>query len=281
MVFEDIIEPISAKRHPIKLLLWGIFVSAIAIIFSLWVFPEQASLIMVFLVVIMVTPLMYTTLKDEEEWDWKESSEQKMFSQHSKAIRFLLFLFIGFVIGFSLFFIFLPDLQAKELFNVQLSTISSINGATIGNAGLDAFSSIATNNIKVLFFCLVFALFFGAGAIFILAWNASVISAAIGTFFRNAIASSINAFGFGSTALYFHIFVIGILRYLTHGVFEIAAYFFGALAGGIISMNVIRHGIRNRGFKKVMIDASLLVFVALALLFIGALIEVFVTPLLF
>jgi len=282
MVFEDVIRPISAKKHPTKLFLYGVLFSVLAVIFSLWIFKEQASLVMVFLVVVMAMPLMYSTLRDEEEWDWKGYSEGKLFREHNKAIRFLMFLFIGFVVGFSLFFLFLPDHSVKEIFNVQLTTIERINSNVGGGAViLDIFSLILVNNIKVLFFCLLFAFFFGAGAIFILAWNASVISAAVGTFFRNALATSAELFGFTKVAVYFNLFVVGILRYLTHGVFEIAAYFFGALAGGIISMALIRHSIKDAAFRKVVIDASLLVVVALMLLIVGALVEVFITPAIF
>lgn len=282
MVFEDLIRPISARRHPLKLLLYGIVFSIISILFSLWIFPEQASMVMVFLVVFMVMPLMYFTLRDEEEWDWRGYSEKKLFYEHSKAIKFLLFLFIGFVIGFSLFYLTMPDDLVRNLFSVQLETISNINSSITGGiVEFEVFSIIFGNNVKVLFFTLLFALFFGAGALFILAWNASVISAAVGTFFRNAIADSANLFGFSKAAVYFHFFSVGIFRYLTHGIFEIAAYFFGALAGGIISMNIIRHGLGNKNFRKVLVDASLLTFVALLLLLIGALVEVFITPLIF
>jgi len=282
MVFEDLIGPISARRHPLKLFFYGVVFAIISVVFSLWIFPEQASLVMVFLVVFMVMPLMYFTLRDEEEWDWRGYSEKRLFYEHSKAIRFLLFLFIGFVVGFSLFYLFLPDDTVRQLFSVQLDTISNINGSiTGGTVELETLSIILSNNIRVLLFTLLFALFFGAGALFILAWNASVISAAVGTFFRNAIADSANLFGFSKAAVYFHFFSIGILRYLTHGIFEIAAYFFGALAGGILSMNIIRHGFGNRNFKKVLTDTVLLAFVALVLLLVGALIEVFITPLIF
>ena len=282
MVFEDLIGPISARRHPLKLFFYGVVFAIISVVFSLWIFPEQASLVMVFLVVFMVMPLMYFTLRDEEEWDWRGYSEKRLFYEHSKAIRFLLFLFIGFVVGFSLFYLFLPDDTVRQLFSVQLDTISNINGSiTGGTVELETLSIILSNNIRVLLFTLLFALFFGAGALFILAWNASVISAAVGTFFRNAIADSANLFGFSKAAVYFHFFSIGILRYLTHGIFEIAAYFFGALAGGILSMNIMRHGFGNRNFKKVLTDTVLLAFVALVLLLVGALIEVFITPLIF
>lgn len=282
MVFEDLVRPISAKKHPIKLFLYGVIFSILSVGFALWIFKDQASLVMVFLTVVMVMPLMYFTMRDEEEWDWKGYSERKLFREHNKAIRFLMFMFIGFVVGYTLFYLFLPDSSVREVFSVQLKTISNINDNVSGNVvGMDTFMIILSNNVKVLFFSLVFAFFFGAGAIFVLAWNASVISAAIGTFFRNAISNSVNLFGFTKSAVYFQFFVVGVLRYLTHGIFEIAAYFFGALAGGILSMALIRHSIRETGFRNVILDFSVLILVALVLLLFGALVEVYITPLLF
>ena len=43
-------------------------------------------------------------------------------------------------------------------------------------------SEIFINNMGVLFLCIIFSFLYGAGAIFILTWNASVIAAAIGSF---------------------------------------------------------------------------------------------------
>jgi uncharacterized membrane protein SpoIIM required for sporulation len=58
----------------------------------------------------------------------------------------------------------------------------------------------------------VFSLIFGAGAIFVLAWNASVIAAAVGIFSKNI----------GNLPL-------GIARYMIHGIPEITAYFVAAV----------------------------------------------------
>src|SRR3989344_1097763 len=97
-----------------------------------------------------------------------------------------------FLVGI-LFATILPSDLAETVFSAQLDTIKAINtnvAKLTGQAfdlsyGMEAFVMIFLNNVKVLLFCLFFAFFFGAGAIFILTWNASVISAAIGTYFRN------------------------------------------------------------------------------------------------
>ena len=282
MVFENLIGPVSAKKNPMKLFFLGIVFSIIAVVFSLWIFKQQASLIMVFLVVIMSLPLVYFTFNQEEEEDWIISTEGGIIKEHSKAIKFLMYLFLGFTVGFSLAYIFLPDITVHNLFSAQLQTISNINNNISGGTiETSTFFLILTNNLKVMFFCLLFAFFFGAGAIFILAWNASVISAAIGTYFRNGLAEYAHILGWNKAAICLQLFVGGLLRYLLHGVFEIAAYFFAGLAGGIISIALINYGIKNKGFKKIAIDVSVLMSIAIGLLIIGAIIEVFVTPLLF
>lgn len=303
MVFEDLTGPISAKKHPIKIFFLGMFFAMVAAAFSMWIFKQEASLVMVFLVVLMSMPLMYFTFREEEEEDWEMDTEMGMLKEHGKAIRFLLFMFLGFVVGFSLIYLVLPESLVHTLFGIQLNTIDSINSNVIKSAsgtlfsgrlgGLDAalvsgkltssqaFYLILLNNIKVMFFCLIFAFFFGAGAIFVLAWNASVISAAIGTYFRNGLATYASLIGLDKVSVYLQLFVAGIMRYMIHGVFEIVGYFIAALAGGIISMALINHGTKSKGFRKVAFDVTILILISFVLLIVGSFVEVFVTPVLF
>ena len=287
MVLESLVNPFHAKRHPFKLFLVGVLFSSIAVLFSLWIFRNQASLVMVFLTVIATIPLMYSTLKHEESVDVHEHHETKMLKEHEKAIVFLTALFMGYVVGYSLWFIFLPANLSASLFTTQITTIENINANILSVSfigkfiGLDTFFSIFMNNVRVLMFCIIFALFFGAGAIFILAWNASVISAAIGSYFRNGVAHYADAVGLLGLASYFHVFVSGILRYMIHGVFEIVAYFIGGLAGGILSVAILRHKFDSEQFRRVFYDSLVLVLFALGFLVVGAAIEVYVTPLFF
>ena len=106
---------------------------------------------------------------------------------------------------------------------------------------------------------------FGAGAIFILAWNASVISAAIGIFSKSDLTN----------------LPLGLVRYMVHGIPEIGAYFAGALAGGIISIAVIKHDINSEKFWIILQDSLNLVILSVVVLFLAALMEVFITPVFF
>jgi uncharacterized membrane protein SpoIIM required for sporulation len=112
---------------------------------------------------------------------------------------------------------------------------------------------------------MIASLIFGAGAIFILAWNASVIAAAIGIFTRSNITQ----------------LPLGLARYLIHGIPEIAAYFMAALAGGIFSTAVTNHDNKRERFLMIVQDSLNLLVIAIVILIIAGLIEVFITPKLF
>ena len=290
MVLESLITTKRAERSPWKMFFFGGLYALVGVLLAMWIFGDQASMVLVFLTAFSCIPLIYHTLKFEEKKDEKMREDYiPSWRTHRKAMYFFTMLFLGFVVVFSLFAIFMPQevvyqkvgqgAYSKGVFSSQIDTINAINGRTTG-----AFSSsevlvkIILNNINVLLFAMFFSFFFGAGAIFILTWNASVISAAIGTFARNRLAEAAGAVGAPGLAHYFSALSLGFFRFMTHGIFEIVAYFIGGLAGGIISVAIIRHEIGSPEFKKVLKDAMYLFAVALGFILVGAFVEVFITP---
>ncbi|MEK6907211.1 MAG: stage II sporulation protein M [Nanoarchaeota archaeon] len=273
MVLEDLIFPEKAERKPWELFFLGALYASIGMLLSLWIFRSESSMIMVLLTVVAVIPLMYKTFKREEKKDTLIYDERSLLKEHGKALKFLICLFFGFIVAYALWFIFLPDHLTSTLFRVQLNTINQINSKIIGNSiENNVIFQIFFNNLRVLFFAILFAFFYGAGAIFILTWNASVIGAAIGDFAKIKLSS---------LSSYFFTIPFAIGRYMTHGVFEILAYFVGGLAGGIISVAIINHDINSEKFKVIMRDSLDLIFLSILLLVLAALVEVFITPLAF
>ncbi|MBS3144179.1 stage II sporulation protein M [Candidatus Woesearchaeota archaeon] len=298
MVLESLTTPQRAERKPWDLFFIGIIYAAVGLFLAIWVFKEEASIVMVLLTVVACVPLMYNTLRLEEEKDTTIESERTLLKEHSRALSFFMFLFVGFCIAFSLAYIFLPASIVESAFQTQTNTIRNINsqisGETINSGAISGgtiegdaiggallFIQIFLNNFKVMLFCIFFSFFYGAGAIFILTWNASVISAAIGTFFRSHISDYASSLGLVKVAGYFHIYSLSLLRYFVHGLPEILAYFIGGLAGGIISVAVIRHDFGTQTFRKIVRDAFDLFLLAIVVLLIAAGIEVYITPLLF
>ncbi|MBW2976061.1 stage II sporulation protein M [Candidatus Woesearchaeota archaeon] len=283
MVLESLLNPLKAEKKPWEMLFLGFMYSSVAILLSLWIFREQASMVMVFFTVIACLPIVYNAMKLEEKKDLSIFKERELLREHNKAIVFLMFLFLGMTLSFVAWYVFLPSETMYSVFDKQTATIQAINNQVSGNAYQQAstFSKILLNNIKVLSFAVLFAFIYGAGAIFILTWNASVIGTAIGNFIRSNIGQYAGSIGFGKFSAYFSIASIGLLRYALHGVPEILAYFYGALAGGIISVAIIKKHYKNDNFSHILFDTSELLVISIAFLVVAAFIEVYVTPILF
>ncbi len=281
MVLESILSPPRAERHPLAVFILGFAYATLAIFLSMWIFEEQSSMVMVFLSAMAAVPLMYHLLRFEENKDLVVEG-QSMLREHAPALFFYLVLFSGMAVAFSFWYVALPSDVASGLFRVQTQTISNLNQQVTGKITQTALlSKIFLNNIKVLIFCILFSFLYGAGAIFILTWNASVIGAAAGNFVRSHMAKYAGVAGFGKVAAYLYVGSLSILRYAIHGIPEIFAYIIAAMAGGILSIAIVKHDFGTGKFEKVLLDVSDLLLLAVLVLFIAAMLEVFVTPALF
>lgn len=280
-MLDFLIKAKSAEKQPWKMFFIGLIYSSLAILMSLWVFKSHATLVMIFLTVLSCMHFTYILFRIEEKRDLKSRTEKKfLIKQHGPALLFLVFLFLGFTVSYSLWYIFLPSNVSQDLFSSQIDAYNKVN--ITGNAiNPSALMTIFMNNMRVLLFTILFAFFYGAGAIFIFAWNASVIGFAIGNVFRNKIANLAATLGWSNIASYFAIYSSSILKYLTHGVLEILAYFMGALGAGIIAIAVIRHDYNDKNFSSVLLDSLDLIVLSVILLLFAAVIEVYVTPALF
>ncbi len=250
----------------------GIFYATIALFLSRWIFQEYAGLVMVFFTVIACVPLMYGTIKMEEQKDLEIKKESKLLKEHWRALSFFTFLFLGITLAFSFWFIVLPTPISEQTFAIQSDTIANINNGVTSNATqFGYFTRIVMNNIKVLIFAILFSFLYGAGSIFILTWNGSVIAAAIGKFFQVGAASS----GLAYMA------PMALARYLIHGIPEILSYFVAGLAGGIISVAIINHDFASEKFQRILVDSTDLLLIAFGLILFAGFLEAYITPILF
>ena len=283
MVVEALLFPINAEKKPWQMFFLGFVYTTIGIFLALWIFANEASMVMVFMITMAALPIFYNTMKLEESKDLIMEKESDILHEHNKAISFFMWLFIGITVACSLWYAILPTETINIVFDKQVGTIQSINNQVSGNAihSLDTFWHIFFNNFKVLAFSILFAFIYGAGAIFILTWNATVIGSAIGNFIRANISSYSTSAGFFETGNYFHVVSLGLLKYSVHGIPEIAAYFYGALAGGILSVALIRKHFTSEKFSTVMVDFSELILIAVGFLIGASFLEVYVTPVLF
>lgn len=282
MVLEALTTPIRAEQRPWQMFFLGILFTLVGIIFSLWIFQGQASLVMVFLIVMASLPIIYNTIKLEEEKDEEGHKEYHLLKEHAKALSVFMFLFCGITLAIAVVYVFVPQGYIDTLFGVQAQAIEDVNVQVAGRVvSPSVLPVIFFNNLKVMIFCVLFAFVFGAGAIFILTWNASVIGVALGNFVRVKLSELAQGAGLTSVSHYFSAFSLGVVRYATHGVFEILAYFIAGLAGGLISVSLIRNHLGTKKFERVLFDSSGLLLISVVVLFLAGIVEVYVTPLFF
>jgi len=284
-MLEMIMKPKRAERRPWEMFFIGLVYASVSLLLVTFVFGKDpilsqgSGLLIVIFTVICTLPFMYYIIKLEEGKDIEIDDSGKLMLEHSKAIYALMWLFLGFIVAFSFWYLIIPE-QSAQNFNFQIKTFCAINSpsnydyclekygipiGTGGATGIQALGGIFANNIFVLIFTIIFSLAFGAGAIFILVWNATVIAAAMGIFSKDSLL---------------HL-PIALSRYMIHGVPEIGAYFMGALAGGIVSVAVIRKDLRGEEMWKILQDALFLIILAIIILIIAAAIEVYLTPIIF
>jgi len=269
----------------------GLVYASLSVLLVQWFFGSDAvlskflGLIVVVFCVMFSLPFMYGMIKREEKEDEEIEGFFEVWKTHSDVIYGFIWLFLGFVIAFSFWSIVLGN---SGIFNAQLQTYCMINSEgsiedcaskyglngqegvitgniAVGNSGVWRALSILENNVYVMIFTLIFSLIFGAGAIFVLAWNATVIAQAIGIFTKYRVTGV----------------PMGLARYMIHGLPEITAYFITALAGGIFGVEVIRRGFKGKKFSRVIGNVIILLFIALIILVVAALMEVYFTPILF
>lgn len=282
MVLESLINPAAAKRKPWETFLLGALYASVGLFLAFWVFREYSSLIMVFLTTLAAVPFFYFTVRGEEKIDAGSSPERTVLREHSRVLLFLIFLFLGMTISLALWYVFLPSAMVVNIFSAQSQTITAINNQISGGVTqFEIFVRILLNNLRVLVFSILFAFLYGMGALFILTWNASVIAAAMGNFIRKNLALTAGTVGLEKVGAYLNIFSLGFFRYAIHGIPEVLAYFIGGLAGGIISVAIINHDIFREKSERIILDVAELVLLAVAVLFLAALIEVYITPSLF
>lgn len=271
MVLESIINPSRATGKPWEMFFIGLLYSLVGVALSYWVFRSYVSVVMVAFTTIAAIPFVHHALKAEEEKK-TQLPHASLLQKHWQIVVMFTFLFLGYVTAFFSLFVLLPEPIVGEVFQVQMGAIIEVQNAVTGHflSVAKNFGLILLNNVKVLMLCLLFSLAYGAGAVYIFAWNASVMGTAIGEAIRTGMREK------ASTTL--QVVSSSLAGYFVHGIPEMIAYFTAGIAGGILSVAVVREGFHNPRFKKSWKDAWHLMGFALLMVFLAALVEVFISP---
>jgi uncharacterized membrane protein SpoIIM required for sporulation len=270
-MFESLLRLKDFEKRPGRMFVWmfawSVLITSISIFISSQVSVRSVSsgfifdtsgLFAVLFIIIPSSYFMVKLIKREErieEKDIEEFHKRSFWDRHLIYIILLLVFFAGVTLTFAVWQFFL-DPNFFQIQNMVIKQIQGTTGALTKGSLLD-FSRILTNNFQVMIFAFMFSLFFGAGAIFILVWNASILGIVIGRMSETLLHIPWEGSGF-----------------VMHGLFEIGGYIIAGLAGSIISAAVLRKN-GSAVLKAIFIDSLKLLALAIICIVAGAFIEVY------
>ncbi|TAL46859.1 stage II sporulation protein M [archaeon] len=256
MVLERLESVRDAVRNPWHMLLVGGIISVISLFIAFMMSAQSVGMFTSFIVTIAMMPLMVNLITYEEvkEEQMARMMKGNILQRHGDILWIYSSFFTGMLIALTLIFMMLPADVTQKLFGDQINQINVIRGnATV----FTTFEKVIVNNIGVLLVAFIFSLLFGAGAVFILTWNASILATAIG----------MSAKSLGGVAG----LPLAVLTYLPHGSLEILAYFIGGISGGLLSAAITRR--KSKWFGLILRDSLKLLSTGVVILFIAAIIE--------
>lgn len=256
MVLEKVVSLRTAVRNPWSMFLVGGLVSVTCLLISFLVFKTSVGLFTSFFITFAITPLMLDLIRYEEARGEELIKRKKgnLLQRHNGILKIYAAFFAGMILSFSIIYTILPEQIVQTIFEDQIKEIGMIRGSIVF---VGTFQKIIMNNVGVLLLSFLFSFLFGAGAVFILAWNASVLATAVGM-----AAKTIG----GVRGL-----PMALLMFFPHGSLEILAYFLGGIAGGLISVAITRR--KSMWFWFVVRDSIMLVLISVWLLAVAGIIE--------
>ncbi|MFC2174743.1 stage II sporulation protein M [archaeon] len=271
-MLESLLEAEKAEKAPWKMIFLAMAIGAVAIALTAVIGTGQESghLVVAF-ACIAAAPLMVRVIQIEEHDDaepWLSKSNIGLLVRHGDMFAVYGCYFLGFIIITSLFFTVFPLETMEGVFSSQVSELSAIESlrSTGHVAKACGFTCLVWNNLGVLALVLLFSFVFGAGAVYIITWNASIVGVLIGMLARQHAAQT----GGSLIASYLTALPYSLISLFPHGIFEIGAYFLGGLGAGMLSAAMLRRDFKNHVVMK---DIFIVLILAVVFVVIGALIE--------
>jgi hypothetical protein len=285
MVLESIIGEKRIRKNPVLIFFVTFAISLVSILFADLIFPKHGSVLSIAFITIGLVPVVFNILSSEQSEEVIErKSAVTFFARHFNLLMLYVWIFVGIIVAFAIAYSFSPVSERGLWFEEQTKSFCAISGSTSctngvpnsisGRATAGAFSAcqnpstsnvtdctvfILQNNAGVLIFILLLSIFYGVGAIFIIAWNASILGVFFGEMFL--VGEHLRSFGF----------LQGML--IGHGPPELLAYVFGAIAGAILSASIAKGDFFRHGAMDVAKDIGFLVILAFFSVLYGALTE--------
>lgn len=268
-MLESILNFREVDRSPYLTFLWSFLITNVAIILStqisytVRVGSSTFNLGGLFAVLFTIIPSVYfitVIIKKEEKMEEdaiKAHYSKGFWGRHEKDLIMFLFFFLGVTFAFSLWAFFLKP----NFFHVQMTEIQRVRAAISGQAvmkgSIESFIGVTMNNLNVLVFSFVFSILFGAGMVFILVWNASILGVYVGELSKSIYEIPLVT-----------------MQFLPHGIPEVVGYLCAGLSGGLLSAAILRSH-KLEVLSKIFVDSMIILVVGVLFVLLGAVIEVY------
>jgi uncharacterized membrane protein SpoIIM required for sporulation len=248
MVVEYLIRPSWVVKKPIYALLLGVCLSFIGTSIGLFIFPDEAAIAGILFTTIAATPFLgkiLDTVDADEFWE-----------RNGKIASIYGLFFFGIALAYGIWYFILPAQASAFFFDKQISVlVQPLTSIGFFSQTQSSLIAIISNNLKLVIFALVLSFIYGAGATILITWNASVLGifmASLGKFTT-------------------------MLAFVPHASLEFIAFFFAAIAGGLLSIAVDEEKTQFKSdkFYQAINDSAMLFMLAIGIIVLAGFIEVY------
>lgn len=263
--------PSREKHSNILIFLLSILASILGIITSYILFPQETSIISVFLTSIALFTIVNKLFDINRQEIWENITTP--YQANKRLGISLLVIFIGIMIGYGAVTLFLRPETTIALLDKQLGSYRDISPEfSLLYIDFGTFAQLLKHNFSVLLIVLFFALLYRTGGILlIITWNASVWGVTFSYIAKNIIQFS--GIKKGLVTLLFTYFSV-----FLHLITESSGYILVAMTGLFISKACVKYFNEPEKLIRVTKASFLIFFLAVVMIIISALIESNLTP---
>src|SRR3989338_751043 len=251
LIFKKAMSPDNLKKNMRS----AAFVSLLLVVFgffiSMFIFYSALSLATVAFSSLLLLPYNMNVFHMRAKCASRKWSH--IFHRHNELIKFYLYSFFGMAVAYAMLFALFPPDLSDHLFSSQMSA----TGLAGNFSNPEIFFEIISNNLVLVFVAFALSIFYGAGSLYILNYNASLLGMLYGNVFRILIWSVPS------------IWLVNPILYLPHTILEIIGYLLAAVAGGILSEINLSH--INRRY---LLDSITLLIISINIILMAGYIEV-------
>lgn len=282
MVMEFIFNPVKISKNPSIIFFEAIVLSLMSVFLSIFILPKDYVSVGILAFITIGSIPVFGKLFSYSSYLFNYS--EGFFTRHKKLFLQLIYFFLGVFCAFVFLFFLLGPNTKEIVFSTQMievEGVSNLRNSITGQVSQTqlanesnfnkVFKLVLSNNFGVILRVAALSFFYGAGALFLIAWNASVLATVI----SSEIASNLGVVLTSPLGIFQAIFqtFVSFIGYIPHGFPELLAYFIISFAGAMLARDLVK-GLFTTEFRwKIIGDLLFMLALSIFLLVIGAIIE--------